>query len=89
MITHAVISETRSDGDIFTKIVAGAYWKELPDSIVYEASILLTYTAIWDSELEDMQELRLKNCSTSQIEEWCIASETLRQLGNEFDKQIK
>lgn len=31
-------------GEIPTKIVAGAYWKNLPDTVVYEASIPLIYT---------------------------------------------
>lgn len=51
MLLSVTLSNTAlmEKDEILTKIVAGAYWRELPDSIVYEATIPLTYKANWIS----------------------------------------
>lgn len=50
--------------EVPTKIVAGAFWKELPDSIIYEASIPLTYTTSWDSTPPKYIDLHDAHCES-------------------------
>lgn len=69
------------------KITSGAYWKTLPDTLAYEATIPLTYTTKWHQTLFEASLTRSVNCGKRQ-KPFCELGDPLRSLISQARQQI-
>lgn len=71
--------------DIHTEVAAGIFWKQLPDTITYEATIPITYIMEWQHDTSDIEN-KTDTCknSTSML---CYMENHILQLSKAYEKE--
>ena len=76
-----------ADNDI--EISAGAYWKQLPETIVYEATIALNYQTSWEEDRLSLKDLHEKSTCKNRASEECIITYHMGELSKSFTQEFQ
>jgi len=66
------------------EINAGAFWKELPNTISYEATIPLTYRMDWSETIPDLKEEEDTTCKNAPYSTECVIAHNIKELSQTF-----
>ncbi|KAL1487645.1 hypothetical protein ABEB36_015689 [Hypothenemus hampei] len=70
------------------QISTGAFWKQLPDSITYEATIPLSYKTVWPSPLDEPPNKTGHDCNSS-LSITCILQHQIALLSTTFTQELR
>src|SRR5258705_3880592 len=71
-----------AEGTTPVKIITGVYWKQMPETIIYEASIPLTYSAPWTHIKDGFPENKLVKLVCEKVNtEACSRVNSIAQVG--------
>ncbi|KAL1489243.1 hypothetical protein ABEB36_014176 [Hypothenemus hampei] len=71
------------------EITAGAFWKKLPDTITYEATIPLSYETAWTEAVFSAMEERDTPCYDTAAEGSCATHYQFKTLAKAFAEEIR